>query len=139
MVKQLNILDLHRCIYEKKNRANECFEKVLEICHRKIKCAAENQQVRCFIEVPCFVLGYPLFDFTKCVEFVYEKLKKNGFLIKYYFPKHLYISWDFDEINNEKDNDKKLKSKPNELTYSKPKSKNSLSYKPSGKLELNLD
>lgn len=151
MVKQLNILDLHRCINEKQNRTNECFDKVLELCHKKIRASAQNQLMRCFIEVPCFIVGYPLFDFTKCIEYVYNRLQKNGFLIKYYFPKHLYISWDFEEINTAKktnintnkintpqlQHDKRQNTKYTTMT--KQSNRNVLSYKPSGKLELNLD
>lgn len=139
MVKQLNILDLHRCINEKKNRTNECFEKVLDICHKKIQACTQKLQTRCFIEIPCFIAGYPLFDFSKCLEFIYHSLQKNGFLVKYYFPKHFYISWDFDEI----DHHKKQKNNSNRHTVpeinTKPPLKHSLKYKPSGKLQLHLD
>ena len=41
-MKKLNILELHRTINEKKNRKAECYEKVLEICHKKINLAAEQ-------------------------------------------------------------------------------------------------
>lgn len=130
-MKQLNILDLHRSINEKKNKVNESYDKVLEICHKKIQTSADTQKVRCFIEVPAYVFGYPIFDYNKCVEHVYNSLIKNGFLVKYYFPKYLYISWDFEEINATK---KATAKKTNAL----PPSKASLSYKPTGKLTLDL-
>jgi hypothetical protein len=132
-MKQLNILDLHRSINEKKNRINECYDKVLEICHRKIQSAADTQQVRAFIEVPCYVVGYPIFDYNKCVEYVYNSLRKNGFLVKYYFPKNMYVSWDFSEIENNK------KQKSGVGIATKPPPKAALSYKPSGKLQLDLE
>lgn len=130
-MKQLNILDLHRSINEKKSKVNESYDKVLEICHKKIQTSADNQKVRCLIEVPAYVFGYPIFDYNKCLEHVYNSLIKNGFLVKYYFPKYLYISWDFDEINATK----KKKTTPAQL---QPPSKASLSYKPTGKLSLDL-
>lgn len=101
-MKQINILDLHRSINEKKMRTNECFDKILDICHKKIQAGADSQKMNCFIEVPSYVFGYPIFNFNNCIEYVYNSLKKNGFLVKYYFPKYLYVSWDFEEINENK-------------------------------------
>lgn len=119
---------------EKKNRVNESYEKILEICHKKIQAHAQNQQVRCMIEVPAYIFGYPIFDYNKCIEFVYDMLGKNGFLVKYFFPKYLYVSWDFKEIESHK-------TKKNDTAASltsKPPTKAALTYKPSGKLQLDL-
>lgn len=131
-MKNLNILDLHRSINDKQTKITECYEKVLDICHKKIQTSAKNQQLRCFIEVPCFVFGYPIFDYNKCLEYIYNSLVKNGFLVKYYFPKHFYISWDFEEIDSSKRKNQPVKKQ--DMT-----TKATLSYKPSGKLQLNLD
>ena len=98
MKTQLNIMDLHRSITEKKNRINESFEKVLKIIHKRIVSSADQRKLNCYVEVPSFVCGYPVYDYNMCIEYVYESLKKNGFHVKYYFPQYLYISWDFDEI-----------------------------------------
>jgi hypothetical protein len=99
---KLNILDLHRTITEKKNRKNEAFEKVLSICHKRIKNSAEHEQLKTLIVVPEFIVGYPIFNMNECLEFIIDSLKKNGLLVRYYFPKLLYVSWDFTEIENEK-------------------------------------
>lgn len=100
-MKRLNILELHRTINEKNNRKNECYDKVLEICHKKINMAANHRQLRCMIEVPEYVCGYPLYDLNNCIKYLLDSLKVNGFLVKYYFPKVLYVSWDFEEIKND--------------------------------------
>lgn len=140
-MKQINILDLHRSINEKKMRTSECYDKILDICHKKIESSANNQKLNCFIEVPCYVLGYPIFDYNKCIEYVYDALKKNGFIVKYFFPKYLYVSWDFEEIKSSKKDAKMQKSQTPQLVspqiYKKPP-KAALSYKPSGKLQLNI-
>ncbi len=104
MTKKLNIFELHRTINEKNQRKAECYEKVLEICHRKITMATNHKQLRTLFEVPEYVYGFPIFDINDCITFLLKNLKSNGFLVKYYFPKVLYISWDFDEIKqNEQD------------------------------------
>jgi hypothetical protein len=99
---QLNIMDLHRNITAKKNRINESFEKVLKIIHKKIVSHADQQKLACIVEVPTYVYGCPIYDYNVCVEYVFESLQKNGFFVKYFFPKFIYVSWDFDEINQAK-------------------------------------
>lgn len=108
MTKRLNIFELHRTINEKNQKKSECYEKVLEICHRKVTTAAEHKQLRILFEVPEYVYGYPIFNINDCISFVMKNLKSNGFLIKYYFPKVLYISWDFDEIKKNEEQDNKI-------------------------------
>jgi hypothetical protein len=100
-MKRLNILELHRTINEKNMRKTETYEKVLESCHRKITLGSQTRQLRCMFEVPEYIPGYPIFDLNSCIKFLMATLKANGFLVNYYFPKILYISWDFDEIRED--------------------------------------
>ena len=99
-MKKINIFELHRTINEKNQRKSECYEKVLEICHKKVTVAAENKKLRCMIQVPEYVYGYPLYNLNECIKFILKSMERNGFLVIYYFPKILYISWDFEEIKN---------------------------------------
>lgn len=100
---RLNILELHRIINSKNEKKNECYEKVLSICHRKITMATENKQLRCLFEVPEYIVGYPIYDLPSCIKYILDSLQNNGFLVKYYFPRVLYISWDFKEMKTEKE------------------------------------
>ncbi len=129
MAKRLNIFELHRTINEKNMKKTECYEKVLEICHKKITAATENKQLRILFEVPEYVFGYPIFDLNSCITFLMNSLKGNGFLVMYYFPKTLYISWDFSEI-------KKKETEKKQFIATKPTSK--LSLKNTGKLALDI-
>ena len=150
-MKSLNILELHRTINEKKTLKNEVFERVLSKCHRRIELNAENQKLKCFFEVPEFVVGYPLYDIKTCIEFTLNSLNKNGFLVKYFFPKILYISWDLDEISNKPPDPIPVINKNNYLTMNKAPIKivnaPQKTYKPllsssiqknNGKLSLNI-
>lgn len=155
---RLNILDLHRTINEKKMKHTKCFEEVLKSCHKKIISQSEYKKLNIFYEVPMFMIGYPLFDIGECIEFMIKELESNGFLVRYFFPRYLYISWDFEEIaaakkqnpeilalqheavlpppiETRKDNKSILSSKIKKYKSTNP---NSLSFKPSGKYELNL-
>jgi hypothetical protein len=135
-MKKINIFELHRTIHEKNQRKEECYEKVLEYCHKKITIAAENKKLRCVIDVPEYMYGYPLYNLNDCINFIINHMQKNGFLVNYYFPKILYVSWDFEEIKKPK-----IASHPqnNTLTSSLlTKPAVSLNKKTSGKLALNL-
>jgi hypothetical protein len=100
-MKNINILELHRKINAKKALQNEIYETILSKCHKRIELITDNQKMNCFFDIPIFIIGFPLYDLNKCVEFVMNALIKNGFLVKYYFPTYLYISWDFKEISKE--------------------------------------
>lgn len=132
-VKKLNILDLHRNISQKQMKRVECFDKVLEICHKKILIHSDNKKTRFFFEVPDFILGFPLYDVNDCIKHILEALKSNGFLAIYYFPRYVYVSWDFEEIDQHKAQEKKMnggrKEKVNALDFK---------YKPSGKLTIDI-
>jgi hypothetical protein len=131
---KLNILELHRTINEKKQRKSECYEKVLEICHKKIKTAANTKKYRCLIDLPEYVYGYPLYDMNECIKYVLNSLKNNGFLVTYFFPKILYISWDFEEMKTDKKNKKTTSPIMPVLSSSLIQGKQ----KTSGKLSVNL-
>lgn len=111
----------------------ECFDKVLEICHKKILIHSDTKKTRFFFEVPDFILGFPLYDVNDCIKHVMEALKSNGFLAIYYFPRYIYVSWDFEEIDKHKAQEKKMnsgrKDKVNALDFK---------YKPSGKLTVDI-
>ena len=100
-MKRLNILELHRTINEKNERKNECYEKVLEICHKRIVMATEHRKMKYVFVVPEYIPGYPIYDLNLCIKHIIKSLETNGFLVTYVFPKYLYISWDFDEIKKD--------------------------------------
>jgi hypothetical protein len=98
----LNIYELHQEIHKKKVSRTVTYDKVLDICHNKIKIAAKNELLRVCFDVPEFVIGLPVYDLNECIKYVMSNLNRNQFMVQYYFPKILYISWDWDEINNAK-------------------------------------
>ena len=149
-MRRLNILELHRTIYEKKNRKDECYDNVLGICHRKIQMATKNNLTKILFDVPEYVPGMPLYDITQCLKYMVLALNNDGFFIRYYFPKLLYISWDFEEIEKKKSstNQKKIINnntqvqpvqrqwRPQPVIDLMPTS--FINKKKTGKLELNL-
>jgi hypothetical protein len=135
---KLNILELHRTINEKNKNKGVAYDKVLELCHKRVKFHANNLKLNCFYEVPLYVFGYPTFDISKCIEYLKRSLENDGFLVKYYFPKYLYISWDLDEIKRLPPPEMPKITTNDPLLVNYEKKNKILTYKPSGKLQLNL-
>lgn len=101
-MKHLNVQQLSALMQSRHVRRQQCFEKVLEQCFVFIKKHADKDVTFCFYEVPDFIIGYPLFDLNECIAFIMEKLRSNDFIVRYFFPRILYISWNINEINEEK-------------------------------------
>lgn len=104
---RLNILELHRKMNQRNEKKSVCYEKVLEICNKRISTQAERDKTHCLFEFPEYVAGYPLFDLNACIQYCEKQLVSNGFLVKYYFPNKFYISWDFEEIKKHKEEQRK--------------------------------
>lgn len=92
---KLNIDDL----YERKRQQDlmkfELFNKMLNNVHKRIKLTSrqkiDNQM--CWYLVPETILGVPKYDQGSCIAFLMDKLKTNGFNVRYIHPNLLFISW----------------------------------------------
>ena len=47
----------------------------------------------CWFLVPEVILGVPKYDQGACIAYLMDKLKENGFNIRYVHPNTLFISW----------------------------------------------
>jgi|UniRef100_A0A6C0BS42 hypothetical protein len=169
MSQNLSIYDIHNEINRRKETKTHCYRKVLEVCENKIRTASEKEIFKIYIDVPEYIIGLPIYDISECIKYVSTHLTRNGFLVEYFFPKILYVSWDLDEINKKeisiqqlttgkyktlpsnhesiKETDKMLLSsrashfiENHDLKKNKTiDSSNKLQYRPNGKFILNLD
>lgn len=92
---KLNIDEL----YEKKRNYDvnqlALFNKILNRVHVRIK-TASRQKVdfqSCWYLVPEVIIGVPKYDQAHCIAFIIDKLKTNGFNVRYIHPNTLFISW----------------------------------------------
>jgi len=92
---RLNIDEL----YEKKRQHDlgklEVFNKILNRIHVRIKTTSRqklNEQF-CWFVVPEVIIGVPKYDQGSCIAYLMDKLKENGFNIKYIHPNTFFISW----------------------------------------------
>lgn len=118
----LNISDLTET-HKKKNQIKvEIYEQLLCKCHRRIKYSAGQNHTYCYYTVPQYQIGLPVYNMRACILFIYLKLQKNGFYVKFYQPSTFYISWEkyVNNVETIKYYDKLLPS------YKKPQTINQL-------------
>jgi hypothetical protein len=92
---KLNIDDL----YEKKRQHDvhqlDLFNKILNRIHVRIKTTSKQKtdEQFCWFLVPEMIIGVPKYDQAACLAYVIDKLKTNGFNVRYIHPNTLFISW----------------------------------------------
>jgi len=92
---KLNIDDL----YEKKRQQDlsklNLFNKILNRIHVKIRTVSRQKvdEQFCWFLVPEIIIGVPKYDQGACIAYLIDKLKSNGFNIRYIHPNLLFISW----------------------------------------------
>ena len=71
------------------------YNKILTRIHNKIKFIS-RQQINdecCWFVVPEFIIGIPKYDHCECIAYVIDKLRDNGFIVRYTHPNLIFISW----------------------------------------------
>lgn len=86
-------------LYEKKHQFDlqklELFNKILNRIHVRIKTTSKQKidEQFCWYVVPEIIIGVPKYDQGACIAYLMDKLKENGFIIKYIHPNTLFIGW----------------------------------------------
>jgi hypothetical protein len=92
---KLNIDEL----YEKKRQQDlnklALFNKILNRIHVKIKTVSRQKvdEQFCWFLVPEIIIGVPKYDQPACIAYLIDKLKLNGFNVRYIHPNMLFICW----------------------------------------------
>lgn len=86
-------------LYEKKQQSDvnklALFNKILNRVHVRIK-TTSNQKINdrcCWYVIPEIIIGVPKYDQAGCIAYVMDKLKDNGFSVRYIHPNTVFISW----------------------------------------------
>jgi hypothetical protein len=92
---KLNIDEL----YEKKRKYDlnklALYNKLLNRIHVRIKTVSRQKVDECFcwFLVPEIIIGVPKYDQGACIAYLLDRLKDNGFNVRYIHPNTLFISW----------------------------------------------
>ena len=86
-------------LYEKKRQYDlnklALFNKILNRIHVRIKLTSRQKldEHFCWFVVPEVIIGVPKYDQGSCIAYLMDKLKDNGFNVRYIHPNTLFISW----------------------------------------------
>jgi hypothetical protein len=86
-------------LYEKKQQYDlntlNVYNKILNRIHNKIKLTSKQHidNQHCWFLIPEVMIGIPRYDNGACIAYIIDKLKDNGFIVKYTHPNLLFISW----------------------------------------------
>jgi hypothetical protein len=86
-------------LYERKKQYDlnklDLYNKILNRIHVRIKTTARQKidEQFCWFVVPEVILGVPKYDQGACIAYLLDKLKENGFAVRYIHPNTLFISW----------------------------------------------
>jgi len=100
MPPQIRIAELRDMQNKKIKSRTLCFDKILELIHRRIRTVASYNGENTFYEIPGIMIGYPLYNLNECMDYIIDALKKNGFFVQILPPPHiavLYVSWSLSE------------------------------------------
>jgi len=92
---KINIDDL----YERKKQYDlnklDLYNKILNRIHVRIKTTARQKvdEQFCWYVIPEVILGVPKYDQGACIAYIIDKLKDNGFIVRYIHPNTLFICW----------------------------------------------
>jgi hypothetical protein len=96
---ELNVVQLYKRYAEKKRKQLQIFQKVLQKCEYYIKTVSStSDKMKCVYLVPNFVPGLPMYNISECTSFIKKELEDAGFVVKYFIPNMLIISWDITDL-----------------------------------------
>lgn len=98
----LSLHELYQIRSRRRNQQKQTFQRILDLCFRRIRTAASTGVTDCLYEVPGLVVGLPLFNREECLEFITDALKKIGLFYEKVenLPYTLYISWDPSKVRS---------------------------------------
>ena len=86
-------------LYERKKQHDlntlQTYNRILNRINNKIKTVSRQQinEQYCWYLIPEHIIGVPKFDKESCTAYLIDKLRDNGFILRYTHPNLLFISW----------------------------------------------
>tara|TARA_Y100000389_G_scaffold204261_1_gene255940 strand:- start:4764 stop:5093 length:330 start_codon:yes stop_codon:yes gene_type:complete len=98
----LSLHELYNLNKEKQRKQVIIYNKILEMSSNKIRNIGIYGGFNCFFTIPTFVLGLPLYDIHKCIDYIVDSWRKKGFLVQRLPEPNvntIYISWSPSDVN----------------------------------------
>ena len=106
--------EAHKIQEKKKNIKKETYKAILETLLTKIKTSVENGKTGTFVNIPTFIVGYPIYDRKIACDYIGRQLGNLGYQTMKYTDYDLYVTW------NKTKSKKEQKQKTNDLDVLPP-------------------
>jgi hypothetical protein len=104
MTSKLSLYDLYEIKKKKDAKLNDAFNIILNSCHKKIKTIAEIGGQSLYYSIPPIIIGYPLYNYSTCMNYIISELKKSGLYVAI-LPEpnnnNIYISWKLEDVSEQ--------------------------------------
>ena len=92
---KLNLDDLFARKHQVEQNKIKVYQTILNRIHKKIKVTSRQKynDLFTFYVIPEFIMGIPSYDVASCTSYIIQKLRDNGFIVKYTHPNLVLISW----------------------------------------------
>jgi len=100
---KINLHDLYEIKKKKELRGLNVFNHILNLINIKIKDIAEHGGMSFYYKVPPIIIGFPLYDYDNCMNYLIKQLKLSGlYSSRLPSPNHnlLYISWKLEDLSS---------------------------------------
>ena len=87
----------------------ELKQSILNKLTEKIAHLAKHGEMRCVYTVPSYIFGAPTYNVADITAYLFYKFKDEGFCAVILANDKLFISWDINDINNIKNENKSKK------------------------------
>jgi len=89
----INVRKIKEMEEAKKKIRKEIYKKIFEQFGRRIQVAVDARQKQTFLEVPSFLIGYPVYDVDTAVRYLKRQLLLSGFQVVHVPPTVFNVSW----------------------------------------------
>ena len=104
MSSKLSLYDLYEIKKKKDAKLNDAFNIILNTCHKKIRPIAEIGGQSLYYSIPPIIIGYPLYNYSTCMNYIITELKKSGLYVAI-LPEpnnnNIYISWKLEDVSEQ--------------------------------------
>lgn len=94
MLLKMSLNDILQIERERVNRERVVLTTVYDRMKNRINNSVKVKAKECIYKIPEFIPGYPLIDTYKTMNYLLNKLKKEGFIVIQLTLLDLYITWD---------------------------------------------
>ena len=89
----IHVSELHKDQDNRNDIKKTTFNKILEDMSRVVKRRAQMGHKECYLTVPVFTIGRPLYNVRQATKYVIHKMEKNGFTVNDQGTNTLFVSW----------------------------------------------